>query len=225
MYFSFVLRCPPASARRSEDILTPQGTLLTSHGLLFSRKWMPWIPLRIDQGRTPFFAPDVHNSESRCTPFVFSDGTNKNITQTPASTMVSIARENICDNSNINLRILVIKPLWTHRIWISAAELEDPRFHQATWISLTGFVLWALYPSRCWTAGPHPKRSVSSYSRAQRTSPFSRGHFAVLLAGDTPRSNLDTVNKLPSHDSAASPRILHFLVSWSASTSVHLRSL
>lgn len=73
---------------------------------------MPWIPLRIDQGRTSFSAADVLNSESRCTPSSSRMEQNKDYyRQTSASTMVSIARESTCDNSNIDLRTLGIKAI------------------------------------------------------------------------------------------------------------------
>lgn len=83
--------------------------------------------------------------------------------QTSASKMVSIARENTCDNSNMDLWNLVIKPLWTHRTWISSRGARGhPRFQSGH----MDFSHWTpvldLLPSL--SAGPRSIRS-GSYSR------------------------------------------------------------
>jgi hypothetical protein len=95
--FPFVLLRPSASARRSEDILTPQGnTAITAHGLLFSpgNGCHGYHSGSIKEGPS-FSAPDVLNSESRCTPSSSQmEQKQEYHSQTFASTIVSIAREN-----------------------------------------------------------------------------------------------------------------------------------
>ena len=73
---------------------------------------------------------------------VFSDGTKQDYyRQTSASTMVSIARENTCDNSNIDLRTLSSRYGPTGHGFLPT-ELEDPRFQSGHMdISPAGLIL------------------------------------------------------------------------------------